>query len=738
MIITLIKTWFITFVIAEFWNFDGVNGDCPDVDQGYIQCGDFNLGALITVYENNRERECQHGVILNRRMQYVEAITYAVNAVNRNRNLLGNFTLGFAILNDCGGAGSATSTAIKLLPCDEDKTQQCCEGHIPNVVGTIGPLTSSQATVLSPILGYHGIVQISPMATSDVLSEKDKYPFFMRTIPPDKFKVKAIISILLHFGWTYISLLYENDKYGVANFIDFKSEIRNLDICIGFEEGVSQYWNNTYGDYLPIAHGLLRNSEAKVIVAFILPKSAQGILQSLKNLGSQVKFIWVGSETFDNRAVEGFEDMVLGSLHLSGQHRIRDSVFPDYFSHLNPENNSDNPWYEEFWEHSFNCEWESSSEMFSNNGSRQSCDLHTKVTDIPNFFHDTDWTYNFIDTVYIFAHAINRALGYCFDEKECHTCERQNVINCVRGKVLLEELKNTSYDGIVKHVEFDRYNDILRVNQIVQQLQKVGSDFEFQSVGYWNSKNGTVVIHNSPPLQWTRTTGKNDKNDDKNDWNEVSFNQSTFQAIPESVCSKLCGKGQETIVNDINPKCCWECIDCAVNEIVNNSRCTKCPTHMWPNYNRTDCQIILPYYIQLPDLPGYILLVLVIVAAVLLILATVTFIVFRDQKIIKASTPKLMLVTLSGLYLALMGCLMFLLEPTRISCTLLFVLFHIPFTMLYSPLLARTLRIYRVFSGSARLTTKIAFVRESCMFALVFTCVTLQVSLSKALTPNLI
>ena len=136
------------------------------------------------------------------------------------------------------------------------------------------------------------------MATSDVLSEKDKYPFFMRTIPPDKFKVKTIISILLHFGWTYISLLYENDKYGVANFIDFKTEIRNLDICIGYEEGVSQNWNTASGDYYPIARGLLRNSKAKVIVAFILPKSAQGILQSLKNMGSEVKFIWVGSENF--------------------------------------------------------------------------------------------------------------------------------------------------------------------------------------------------------------------------------------------------------------------------------------------------------------------------------------------------------------------------------------------------------------------------------------------------------
>ena len=701
-----------------------INCECPNIDQAYIKCGDFNLGALITVYENDREGKCREGIIMNRRMQYVEAIAYAVTAVNKDTSLLRDFTLGFAILNDCGGVGSATDTALKFFPCDKVQSEDCCKESIPNVVGTIGPLTSAQAIVLSPILGYHEIVQISPMATSDVLSEKDKYPFFMRTSPPDKFQVKAIISILLHFGWNYVSLLYENDKYGVANFINFKTEIRSLDICVAHEDGVSQNWNSSAGDYLPIAQALIRNSVAKIIVGFILPKSTQGILKALKKLQTEVKFIWVGSETFDNRAVEGFEDMVVDSLYLSGHPKVVDTHFPTYFSQLNPRNNPSNPWYKEFWQHSFDCSFREANAVCNKTSCRKECENY-EVSDIKNFFHDTIWTYNFIDTVYIFANAIGRAIQYCMNKLNHSTYGKQDIIDCVRGKTLLNELKNTLYDGYIKHVEFDENNDILSIQQIVQQLQKVGdSDYAFQSVGYWDRKNDTIILHNDPPFQWTT-----ENNDYKpGDGDDVFYWDLKNGMVPESVCSRPCGKGQETIVNEVNPKCCWECVDCANNEKVNNnSRCEQCPRNKWPDYNGTKCEDILPYYIHLNELPGYLLLILIVVAAVLLILATITFIVFRDQKIIKASTPKLMLVALSGLYLALMGCSMFLLEPNKISCTLLFTLFHLSFTMLYSPLLARTLRIYRVFSGSARLTTKIAFVRESCMFMLVFTCVTLQV-----------
>ena len=93
-------------------------GRDSDGDKAYIQCGDFNLGALISVYDNDRKGRCLRGSIKHRRMQYVEAIAYAVNMVNSWKGFLQGYKLGFAILNDCGGDGAGNAKAMQFLPCE--------------------------------------------------------------------------------------------------------------------------------------------------------------------------------------------------------------------------------------------------------------------------------------------------------------------------------------------------------------------------------------------------------------------------------------------------------------------------------------------------------------------------------------------------------------------------------------------------------------------------------------------
>ncbi len=188
--------------------------------------------------------------------------------------------------------------------------------------------------------------------------------------------------------------------------------------------------------------------------------------------------------------------------------------------------------------------------------------------------------------------------------------------------------------------------------------------------------------------------------------------------------------GMETSVDDKNPRCCWDCIPCKDNEFVsNNSRCELCPVFTWPDYNRTDCDPIQPQYLKLSDIIGIILLSLITIGTAFLTSFMIIFIKFREHRIIKASTPKLMLFTLFGLYMTLISCILFLLEPSKSGCTLLFLLFHLSFTLLYTPLLTRTLRIYRVFSKSARLSTRIKFASETFMFGLVFMAILGQVGL---------
>ncbi|CAE7840360.1 Grm5 [Symbiodinium microadriaticum] len=64
------------------------------------------------------------------------------------------------------------------------------DGEEP-IVGLIGPAISSVAMPMATTAAVQQIPQISFSATSPLLSNKDAYPYFLRTVPPDT--VQAIV-----------------------------------------------------------------------------------------------------------------------------------------------------------------------------------------------------------------------------------------------------------------------------------------------------------------------------------------------------------------------------------------------------------------------------------------------------------------------------------------------------------------------------------------------------------------
>ena len=57
-----------------------------------------------------------------------------------------------------------------------------------DVVGVIGAESSPSSIMMANVLTLFGIPQISYTSTSDLLSDKNKFPYFMRMIPPDRFQ----------------------------------------------------------------------------------------------------------------------------------------------------------------------------------------------------------------------------------------------------------------------------------------------------------------------------------------------------------------------------------------------------------------------------------------------------------------------------------------------------------------------------------------------------------------------
>nr|CAD7457245.1 unnamed protein product [Timema tahoe] len=71
------------------------------------------------------------------------------------------------------------------------------------------------------------MLAVSFFSTSPELSNKQRFEYFFRTIPSDHYQVKVMVEIIRRFGWSYVSILYEESNYGIklANALVVLSQI---------------------------------------------------------------------------------------------------------------------------------------------------------------------------------------------------------------------------------------------------------------------------------------------------------------------------------------------------------------------------------------------------------------------------------------------------------------------------------------------------------------------------------
>ncbi|RZC32180.1 ANF receptor domain containing protein, partial [Asbolus verrucosus] len=80
------------------------------------------------------------------------------------------------------------------------------------------------------------------------------------------------------------------------------------------------------------------------------------ILQAAKRLNASHTFYWVASDGWgkQQKLVEGLEDVAEGAITVELQ---SDNIpgFDEYMMSLTPETNLRNPWFEQYWEDTFDC-----------------------------------------------------------------------------------------------------------------------------------------------------------------------------------------------------------------------------------------------------------------------------------------------------------------------------------------------------------------------------------------------
>ena len=189
-------------------------------------------------------------------------------------------------------------------------------------------------------------MQVSYASTGTSLSDKSRYDFFARTVPPDTFQALALVDVVQSFNWSYVSIVSSEGQYGDSGMKAFIFEARNRNICIAVNEKVPHSASSQQFDDI-FAH-LLQKPNARAVVLFVRMEDARGILLAAQRAENINFFTWVASDGWgkEEKLVEGVEEVAEGAITVELQTTII-KEFDTYMNNLNPSNNKRNPWFNE-------------------------------------------------------------------------------------------------------------------------------------------------------------------------------------------------------------------------------------------------------------------------------------------------------------------------------------------------------------------------------------------------------
>ncbi|KAJ1080445.1 hypothetical protein NDU88_000645 [Pleurodeles waltl] len=80
--------------------------------------------------------------------------------------------------------------------------------------------------------------KVSYFSTSPLLDNKYEFPSFFRTIPSDDSQAQGLAQLVVHFGWTWVGIVSNEDDYGRLGSQSLKEQLLKYGVCFAFHESI--------------------------------------------------------------------------------------------------------------------------------------------------------------------------------------------------------------------------------------------------------------------------------------------------------------------------------------------------------------------------------------------------------------------------------------------------------------------------------------------------------------------
>ncbi|XP_046720728.1 extracellular calcium-sensing receptor-like [Silurus meridionalis] len=629
---------------------------------------------------------------------------FAVEEINQNQSLLPNFTLGYLAADTCLAERNTLSAALAMVTGQEETVsgEECTAA--PSVPVIIGDARSSASIVVADTLSVFGIPMISYFASCACLSDRNKYPTFLRTVPSDAFQAKAMARLLYLMGWTWVGVVSGDDVYGKSGIQLLLKELKGSGVCVDYHEVIPK--SHAPSRIQRIVERI-QISKARVVVTFAIDPDMEVLLREVVRINATERQ-WIATEAWSTSV----HYSVWSGISLAGTlgfalRRVDIQGLDSYLTQLSTEEHLMEPLVQNVWEDVFGCRF---GEQIQSGPQRPQCTGLEKVKGGEAYF---DIIYNVYKAVYAIANAIQDMLA-CQSGKGPFENGQCPDMKPIKPKQLLHYLKAVYFTTPVGEiVGFDENGDPSASYDIINWHVGAEGTVEIVKVGQFDAASGP-------------------EKDFQLDLSKVFWGGGWGNKVPVSICSESCPPGSRKAVQKGKPICCYDCIPCAPGEISNatdSPECTKCPERFWSNTDHTECIPMIVEFLSFEDNMGIILSVLSAAGAALTVTVLAAFVRHRDTPLVRANNSELSFLLLFSLKLCFLCALAFIGRPVPWSCMLRHTLFGISFVVCLACVLSKTVVVLVAFRATLPGSNVMRYFGPHQQRAGIFLCTLIQVGI---------
>ena len=650
---------------------------------------DFVLGGLFAVHYSTGGCSTWRG----RGAEDVEAMLFAIDRINADAKLLPNISLGYDVRDTCQIDSVGLEESLDLVIRGSRFYYQGETDRLPTV-GIVGP-SASQVSIPSAGLGQlFKMPQVSYASSSPDLSDKERYGYFRRTIPPDTFQAQAIIDLLLHFNWTLVSIVYSSNSYGVHGRDEINSLVMDHDICVDVDQGIGNDWSQV--EYRELAERLTQ-SGANVVIGFFTSSYAERLFSIFRSLTQVRQLTWIASDAWSDSTsvIQEYGNSLTGFLGVSAYNNYVED-FQAYFSNLSIESNQRNAWFPGYFAFLADC-----------NLIDGECNNTTSIPHLDNYaYEQNSYVPLIIDAVYTFAHALHQYLLENCDpplqwNRTRRTCRGYSQRE-LDGATLLGYMQNIHFKSLSGNdVEFDINGDVKGIYSIIT-MQTVRADndtagvFSVKEIGIWNGTTvtGQTALSLTPDsLQFGMTVTDN-------------------QTAVTSHCPR-CSLGH--VRKQLPSSCCGTCVPCLdQNYSVDPTSftCQICAEGSWGNHPLMGSNVCLHIEEVYLDFSSPWSISIMLLSSFGLIAVTVTLAIFCkywNTPLVKSSGREQMMLLLVGITVCFCTAFLYVAPPSLGTCIIQRFGLWICYSLMFGAILIKIIRVARIFLKKPTNSKKIYF-----------------------------